>query len=129
MARLCEAARLNKIINTLPRLFAGYNTRVLLINQNNNTRSQTNRKEKSIDIAQIVVTYISLHLFTGGIIFSVMKRSGVEDHSKDDDLADQDDGHQVSITVKTHRNLGLELEHGVVLILRFNNFPVFFPSV
>ena len=32
IARLCEAAGLNKIINTLPRLFAGYNITVLLIN-------------------------------------------------------------------------------------------------
>ena len=32
MAPLCEAAQLNKIINTLPRLFAGYKITDLLIN-------------------------------------------------------------------------------------------------
>ena len=32
IARLCEAGGLNKIIDTLPRLFAGYNITFLLIN-------------------------------------------------------------------------------------------------
>ena len=55
-----------------------------------------------------------------------MEGPGVEDHAEDDDLADEDDGHQVSVAVKTDGHLRLKLEHGVILIFGLINFLVFF---
>ena len=55
-----------------------------------------------------------------------MKGSGVENHPKDDDLTDEDDGHQVSIAVKTHGNLRLKLKHRLFLIPSQLRLLVFF---
>ena len=55
--------------------------------------------------------------FRCALIILLMQGSGVENHPEDDDLTDEDDGHQVAAAVETHRDLGLKLKHGFFLFI------------